>query len=55
MDVMCGGVDFEDSVTFQPTSVLNNGFVSVPSQEAIRLLSRKNPRDSEVQPVECSV
>ncbi|KNB44395.1 serine/threonine protein kinase [Blastocystis sp. subtype 4] len=55
MDVMYGGVDFEDSVTFQPTSVLNNGFVSVPSQEAIRLLSRKNPRDSEVQPVECSV
>lgn len=55
MDVMYGGVDFEDSVTFQPTSVLNNGFVSVPSPRGNRLLSRKNPRDSEVQPVECSV
>ena len=55
MDVMYGGVDFEDSVTLQPTSVLDNEFVSVRSQEAIRLLSRKNPRDSEVQPIECSV
>lgn len=55
MDVMYGGVEFEDTVTLQPTSVLDNEFVSVRSQEAIRLLSRKNSRDHNEHPVECSV
>lgn len=55
MDVMYGGVEFEDSVTLQPTSEVNNEFVSVPSQEAIRLLSTKNLHDSEMNPVGCSV
>lgn len=55
MDVMYGGVEFEDSVTLQPTSEVNNEFVSVPSQEAIRLLSTKNLHDSEMNPVGCSL